>query len=330
MADLEALLGHAVVLNDAKLHGHWKVPEGGFASCVCVPVSSPSMPLGTLWVYCREPRNFTSSETNILEVVAGRLAGDLERSVLVDEALSARQVSRQLIAAERQQQEQLPEIAPQVEGWDVAARAVQAGALGGAFYDWFALGGGRLAVLAGDSVEPGVGGALVASSLRASGRSFSAVPTACHPLVENANSVLWTGSAGNARAGLFHAILEPNAESLTFAASGSLRVRSIARSKSTLVKTSSLALGPQEKIELADIRRTLVPGEVLLVYGTGTADVDGQATGLDELEDDLSQAVRASLDLPAAKLADIAASLLRKHPSASGADFVVAVIKRRR
>ncbi len=330
LADLEALLGHAVVLNDATLHAHWKVPESGFGSCVCVPVSSPSMPLGTLWVYCRDSRDFSPSETNILEVVAGRLAGDLERGVLVDEALSAREVSRQLNAAERQQQEQLPVVAPQVEGWDIAARAYQAGALGGAFYDWFALGGGRLAVLAGNSLQRGVAGALCAASLRAAARSFSAVPTACHPLLENANSVLWTGSAGSAGAGLFQAIVEPKAASLMLAASGPLLVRSITRGKSMRIETSSLALGQQERIELSDVRTKLAAGELLLVYGTSRLADDGQPAGLEELEDDLAQALQASLDLSAAKLAEIAGSLVHKHPSASGADCVVAVIKRRR
>src|SRR5690606_24574844 len=40
LADLEALLGHAVVMNEPALFDYWKVPEQGFRSAVCVPVSS--------------------------------------------------------------------------------------------------------------------------------------------------------------------------------------------------------------------------------------------------------------------------------------------------
>src|SRR5690606_4767315 len=46
IADLEALLGHAVVIEDTALLPHWRCPEA-FPAAVCVPVSSPSTPLGT-------------------------------------------------------------------------------------------------------------------------------------------------------------------------------------------------------------------------------------------------------------------------------------------
>ena len=52
VADLEALLGHAVVLNDDNLMATWNAPED-FPAAVCVPVSSPTTLLGTLWVFCK-------------------------------------------------------------------------------------------------------------------------------------------------------------------------------------------------------------------------------------------------------------------------------------
>ena len=82
VADLEALLGHAVVLDDDDVMRMWNVPED-FPAAVCVPVSTPTTLLGTLWVFCNEKRDFNDRETNILEVVAGRLASDLEREMLL-------------------------------------------------------------------------------------------------------------------------------------------------------------------------------------------------------------------------------------------------------
>ena len=41
VGDIEALAGHAVVIEDTDLLPHWRVPEK-FASAVCVPVSSPT------------------------------------------------------------------------------------------------------------------------------------------------------------------------------------------------------------------------------------------------------------------------------------------------
>ena len=77
IADLEALLGHAVVLEDSDVMRHWRVPED-FPAAVCVPVSTPTMILGTLWVFSERKRDFNDRQTNILEIVAGRVAADLE------------------------------------------------------------------------------------------------------------------------------------------------------------------------------------------------------------------------------------------------------------
>src|SRR6185436_7888036 len=55
VADLEALLGHAVVLEDATMFESWKAPhEMPAGAAVCVPVSTPTMPLGTLWLFANE------------------------------------------------------------------------------------------------------------------------------------------------------------------------------------------------------------------------------------------------------------------------------------
>jgi GAF domain-containing protein len=82
-ADLEALIGHAVVLEDDSLFELWNVPERHFAAAVCVPVSSPTTLLGTLWLYSETPRDFTDNETNLIEIVAGRLAVEIEREMLL-------------------------------------------------------------------------------------------------------------------------------------------------------------------------------------------------------------------------------------------------------
>ena len=73
LADLEALLGHAVVLENTALMPGWKSPED-FASAVCVPVASATMLLGTLWVFGAEVRDFTDQQVQYYRD-RGRQAG---------------------------------------------------------------------------------------------------------------------------------------------------------------------------------------------------------------------------------------------------------------
>ena len=55
VADLEALLGHAVVLNDNDAREMWRVPEGLPHGGLRARCPRPTTLLGTLWVFCDAP-----------------------------------------------------------------------------------------------------------------------------------------------------------------------------------------------------------------------------------------------------------------------------------
>lgn len=118
VADLEALTGHAVVIEDTRLLPHWHIPED-YLSAVCVPVSTPTVPLGTLWLFDAQPRDFSSQETNLIEIVAGRIATELERESLVRDVQELRRAApgfRRSAAARRTP-------CPACPGWELAVSA---------------------------------------------------------------------------------------------------------------------------------------------------------------------------------------------------------------
>jgi len=84
LADMEALLGQAVILNDDFLLETWNPPED-FPAAVSVPIASDSTIYGTLWFFSEVPRDFAAEELTILEITAGRIAAELEKTALVKE-----------------------------------------------------------------------------------------------------------------------------------------------------------------------------------------------------------------------------------------------------
>ncbi len=84
-ADLEALIGHAVVLEDDKLFEFWRVPEPDYAAAVCVPIASAATILGTFWLFSSAPRDFSERDQNLIEIIGGRFAAELERDALLAE-----------------------------------------------------------------------------------------------------------------------------------------------------------------------------------------------------------------------------------------------------
>jgi len=77
VGDLEALVGHAVVIENTAKQSYWKVPVE-CASAICIPVSSDSTVLGTLWIFGDTSRDYSAQETNMIEIIAGRIASELQ------------------------------------------------------------------------------------------------------------------------------------------------------------------------------------------------------------------------------------------------------------
>jgi phosphoserine phosphatase RsbU/P len=207
-ADLEALVGHAVVLEDTLLLADWGVPEE-FRSAVCVPISTPTTPLGTLWVFCDQPRPFSQDESNLLEIVSGRIAADLEREMLLQQELDTRSIKRQLRYASQWQENRLPRLKPLLHGWQIAGKTSQGDTLGGDFHDWFVLPDGSLAAVVGDAQGKLVEAGLTAAALHSAVKAHANYRHTAQELVERVNETLWSASAGDQFASLFYARIQP-------------------------------------------------------------------------------------------------------------------------
>jgi phosphoserine phosphatase RsbU/P len=203
MADLEALVGHAVALESRDdMVGPWKSPEPA-AAALCVPVSSPTVPLGTLWFFCKTSRPFTDEQTNVAEVVAGKIASDLERDVLLQEKTTSQQLAQQVQVVQRSQEYQLPTVSPPIPGWSLSGWAEQGQTFGGAFYDWRMLDDSSLFFMLGDACDGGLEAALASTALRAVLRGIDENSLDMDELLRRANRILWESSAGNWWAGLW-------------------------------------------------------------------------------------------------------------------------------
>jgi sigma-B regulation protein RsbU (phosphoserine phosphatase) len=328
VADLESLLGHAVVLEDAALMRHWNVPEN-FAAAACVPVSTPTTILGTLWFFSNAKRDFTDQQTNILELVAGRVAADLEREMLWHESAVGAELKKQVAAAERLQRNQLPAIAPMLDNWDLAGWTAQAGALGGDFHDWFCLPDGLIAVAIGHAMESGVAAALSASALKAALRAHGQYYREAQQTLKRLNLTHWTGSAGDQHATLYYGLIETGTGRVCSALAGRPGVLWIRPDgwDSFSQTAAKLGTGPESTYEQFGCE--LQPGEILVLFTEGVRDArerDGSLLG----EAGVAKLIKDHLDLPAAGLV----ALVRQHlegldESAGVRDRTLFIVKRR-
>jgi sigma-B regulation protein RsbU (phosphoserine phosphatase) len=327
VADLEALVGHAVVLEDTSLLPHWRPPEN-FPAAVCVPVSSPSIPLGTLWVFSDQQRDFTPEETNLLEIIAGRLAADLEREMLLAAGTQAKQRDKQFDTAARWLSDRLPSVAPLLDDYEVAGWTRQADEIGGDFHDWSVLPDGRLSLAVGDADGVLLEAALGAASLHAAIKAHAGHPHTAGELMTRVNESLVAASAGDQRASLAYALVEPESGEIDLALAGGTIAIVVGPDNRMITTTDAPRLGEMPEATFGVDRTTLHPGEVLVLVSGGAG------SAVDEASQRIGEAALAGLI--ASHLRDSAKGLatrLRRvldHGRLLADDMTVLVLKRRR
>ena len=281
-ADLEALCGHAVVMENQDKTQQWRCPEPDVAAAVCVPISSPQTLLGTLWMLADEPRNFTDRETDLAEIIAGRIASDLQCEALLDEAICAADLRRQLISAEQSQQNSLPQIAPLTDGWEVAGDSWQGGPLGGAFHDWFVLDDNTVAIVAGRATGHGVEAALAARDLQATVRTLATCDHDAASLVQRVDEAVARGSAGDRRDQLCYVLLDADMGRVRYATAGTMGIMVIGRDGCQSLSQSTESLGGPSATAREQHMRVLRPGESLVIYNRAVLSGSSPDSTIDE------------------------------------------------
>ena len=268
MADLEALLGHAVVLEDTSLLPQWRVPEP-YAAAICVPIASSTEPLGTLWMFCDHPRDFSAEQSNLVEIIAGRIAAELQREVLLRECVHTKRIDRQLARAVQWQADRLPSVAPLLPGWEVAGWLGSDESLRGGFYDWFVPPDGQLAVAAVRAEGTIVEAALTAASLHGALRVLASEAHNCHDAVPCLNDAMWNSSAGGQVASCGYATIAPDSGAVECLCSGTVTGVVLARDKVLHIRAHHPPLGMQPSGQYVPFRCQLEPGEVLVLVAGG-------------------------------------------------------------
>jgi serine phosphatase RsbU (regulator of sigma subunit) len=283
--------------------------------------------LGTLWVYCSRPRDFTSQQTNLLEIVAGRVAADLEREMLLGESLAGVQLKRDLVAAERLQHNQLPSLSPMLDGWQIAGWASQARGVGGAFYDWFCRPGGLVAFALARALNGGLDAALTAANLRAALRAHGQYHRDPHDTLTQANLTLWTGSAGDQTASGQFGLLDTASGAMRCAAAGTIGAICVRPGAWQSIGHSSARLGEGPETVYRSFSETLAPGDTLVFYTATVRDATDDS-GRPFGDAGLGDPAAANPALSAEALVELLSNRLLAHAARHDSDRALLVVRR--
>src|SRR5918993_3239155 len=131
-------------------------------------------------------------------------------------------IEQELMLARSIQRASLPQVVPELEGWQISPYYQPAREVGGDFYDFHLLSEGRLGLVVGDATGKGVPAALVMSTTCGMLRAVSQALVSSSPgeILERVNEALVPSIPSNMFVTCFYAILDPTSATLSYANAG--------------------------------------------------------------------------------------------------------------
>jgi serine phosphatase RsbU (regulator of sigma subunit)/DNA-binding NarL/FixJ family response regulator len=239
--------------------------------------------------------------TSAIESVAARIASTLHGAQVYAQTLAQQRVEQELALAGQIQASFLPEVLPDLPGWQIAATLEPARETSGDFYDFIALPDGRLGVLIADVANKGMGAALYMALCRTLLRTYAAEhPTQPELVLSATNRRLLM----DARAGLFvtafYGVIDPASGMLAYCNAGHNPPLFLSAQDGNLIRElhrTGMALGAVEDQSWQQSTVQIAPGDLLLLYTDGITeaqDPNGSFFGADRLLGSLQASLHSS------------------------------------
>jgi sigma-B regulation protein RsbU (phosphoserine phosphatase) len=276
----------------------------------------------------RSEEPYSGSDLRLLQSVAAQTGLALENARLTaeiaHETAQRETLNRELEIAREVQERLFPQQLPPVAGLDYCGKCRPALGVGGDYYDFLALPGGKLGIAIGDVSGKGISAALMMASLQASLRGQALVaPHDLAKVVANVNRLVYEASAANRYATFFYAEYEPQTRTLRYVNAGHnppLVIRNTNGSSSvTPLEVGGTVVGLLPDFPYQEGATTLACGDLLVAYTDGISEAMNPA-GQEWGEECMLAVIRTCAGLSAAEViqrvmcaADSFASGARQH-----------------
>lgn len=246
-------------------------------SLLCVPLLVRGKLTG-LVAACNKQGSggFDDEDQRLLSIMANQSAQILETKRLREEEEAYERLHHDVQMARDIQTGLLPEVAPSLAGYDLAGCSVPAEMVGGDYYDYIDVGGGRWGICLGDVSGKGVPASLLMANLQATLRGQARVDQSVGDCVRWANRLLYRSTAPDKFATLFYCVLDPQTHELTYCNAGHERPLLMACSPDgdclEELPDGGLVLGVMDDFPYTEGRLSIEPGAVLLIYSDGVTD----------------------------------------------------------
>jgi len=282
--------GQSVLTADAISGKEWEgsasIQEQHLRSVICVPFMSEGDVVGVIYLDSRQQAGlFRPEDLHLLTFFADIAAVKIENARLFEDAVERRRRDHEFAEAKAIQTRLLPDRAPVVPGYALDALTYPCLEVGGDFYDYIELPGGRFGIAVGDVAGKGLPAALLMSSVLACLRTCAEVDPSVEDLIAHLNRQACRSCPIDRYVTFFYAVIDPVRHTLTWANAGHCPPYLVhGGSPGIRLEAGGLPLGIEPGHEYHASVMSIDPGDTLVCFSDGVTDARNEAG--DEFEEE--------------------------------------------
>ena len=268
--------------------------EAGVA--LVVPLVSQGELIGTLNLGARlSEQDYSTDDRRLLATLAAQAAPAIRVAQLVREqareAIERERLEQEMRVATLIQQQFLPRVLPALPQWQIAAYYGPARAVGGDFYDFIEMPGGRIGIAVGDVTDKGVPAALVMARTHSTLRAEASRSDSPGVILARANELLVPEMPPRMFVTCLFAILEPSTGKIVLANAGHNLPYIRTDDGVVELRATGMPLGLMPGIVYEETEGVIAPGSNVLLYSDGLVeahDPTNQMYGFPRLREELA------------------------------------------
>jgi phosphoserine phosphatase RsbU/P len=272
------------------------IADFSIRSMICAPmIGSDDKPLGVIQIDTLNQRaRFTDEDLEVLAGIASHAAVAFDNASMHEQVVAQRAMQRDLELARRMQRTLLPSKPPQVPGYFFFDYYQAARQVGGDYYDYVQLPGGRFAVIVGDVAGKGVPAALLMARLSADVRFLLASEEDPAKAVQQINDSFANHDWQDRFVTMITAVVNPRTNELTIVNAGHMAPllrRSGGSVEEIGEEAAGLPLGVTQGFQYEHHTHVLEPGDVVTIFTDGFSEAmngERELYGLDRLKQQIA------------------------------------------
>ncbi len=279
--------GKSLIVPDVSQDQHYVEARPETRAEIAVPILRSKSTIGALNLESDKLNAFDENDLEVLRFFADAAAIALEKAMLHQQILEKKLLEKQLELAREVQERLLPQEAPHLPGYDIAAICIPASQIGGDYFDFLPTPQGELGLAVADVSGHGIASALAMTAFRGLLRMQTRREKTLSEMAQSINQLLPDFIGDSHFITMSYGCLNPQKDDIRFVSCGHPSPVFLHPDDTwETLKENGPAFGVFDQAAYVDERIPLKKGDLMMIYTDGVVEIEdrnGKAFQVDQL-----------------------------------------------